>query len=99
MPRESRKNVGESVRARLLQRSRDESTDLQVLLTRSALERLLYRLSQFAHRHRFLLKGAIFATRVPLVLADLERVLLPLLKAVKADWRWKQRAGGAREIG
>lgn len=34
MPRESRKNVGESVRARLLQRSRDERTDFQVLLTR-----------------------------------------------------------------
>jgi hypothetical protein len=42
MPRESRKNVGESVRARLLQRSRDERTDFQVLLTRYALERLLF---------------------------------------------------------
>ncbi len=65
MPRESRKNVGESVRARLLQRSRDERTDFQVLLTRYALERLLYRLSQSAHRHRFVLKGAmLFATWV-----------------------------------
>jgi hypothetical protein len=45
MPREPRKNVGESVRARLLQRSRDERTDFQILLTRYALERLLYRLS------------------------------------------------------
>jgi predicted nucleotidyltransferase component of viral defense system len=59
MPRESRKNVGESVRARLLQRSRDERTDFQVLLTRYALERLLYRLSQSAHRHQFVLKGAM----------------------------------------
>jgi hypothetical protein len=54
-----------SVRARLLQRSRDERTDFQVLLTRYALERLLYRLSQSAHRRRFVLKGAmLFATWV-----------------------------------
>jgi len=46
MPREPRKNVGKSVRARLLQRSRDERVDFQILLTRYALERLLYRLSQ-----------------------------------------------------
>jgi predicted nucleotidyltransferase component of viral defense system len=65
MPRESRKNVGESVRARLLQRSRGERTDFQVLLTRYALERLLYRLSQSGHRHQFVLKGAmLFATWV-----------------------------------
>jgi predicted nucleotidyltransferase component of viral defense system len=65
MPREPRKNVGESVRARLLQRSRDERVDFQILLTRYALERLLYRLSQSPHRHRFVLKGAmLFATWV-----------------------------------
>lgn len=65
MPREPRKNVGESVRARLLQRSRDDRTDFQTLLTRYALERLLYRLSQSPHRHRFVLKGAmLFATWV-----------------------------------
>jgi len=65
MPREPRKNVGESVRARLLQRSRDERVDFQVLLTRYALERLLYRLSQSPHRNRFVLKGAmLFATWV-----------------------------------
>jgi predicted nucleotidyltransferase component of viral defense system len=65
MVREPLKNVGESVRARLLQRSRDERTDFQVLLTRYALERLLYRLSESAHRQRFVLKGAmLFATWV-----------------------------------
>jgi predicted nucleotidyltransferase component of viral defense system len=65
MPRESRKNVGESVRAGLLKQSRDQRTDFQVLLTRYALERLLYRLSQSAHRNRFVLKGAmLFATWV-----------------------------------
>jgi predicted nucleotidyltransferase component of viral defense system len=65
MAREPLKNVGASVRARLLQRSRDERTDFQILLTRYALERLLYRLSQSAHRNRFVLKGAmLFVTWV-----------------------------------
>jgi hypothetical protein len=65
MPRESPKNAGESVRARLLQRSRDEHVAFQILLTRYALERLLYRLTQSAHRRRFVLKGAmLFATWV-----------------------------------
>lgn len=65
MAREPLKNVAASVRARLLQRSRDERTDFQVLLTRYALERLLYRLSRSAHRNRFVLKGAmLFVTWV-----------------------------------
>jgi predicted nucleotidyltransferase component of viral defense system len=59
MAREPLKNVGASVRARLLQRSRDERTDFQILLTRYALERLLYRLSRSEHRNRFILKGAM----------------------------------------
>lgn len=65
MAREPLKNVGASVRARLLQRSRDERTDFQILLTRYALERLLYRLSWSEHRNRFILKGAmLFVTWV-----------------------------------
>lgn len=65
MAREPLKNVGASVRARLLQRSRDERTDFQILLTRYALERLLYRLSLSGHRNRFILKGAmLFVTWV-----------------------------------
>ena len=58
MPRDTR-NIGASVRARLLQRSRADNTDYQILLTRYALERLLYRLSLSAHRDRFVLKGAL----------------------------------------
>jgi hypothetical protein len=65
MAREPLKNVGASVRARLLQRSRDQRTDFQILLTRYALERLLYRLSRSEHRNRFILKGAmLFGTWV-----------------------------------
>lgn len=65
MAREPLKNVGASVRARLLQRSRDQHIDFQILLTRYALERLLYRLSRSEHRNRFVLKGAmLFVTWV-----------------------------------
>ena len=59
MPRDARKNVGASVRAKLLDRARKEKTDYQVLLTRYALERLLYRLGISEHRDRFVLKGAM----------------------------------------
>ena len=58
MARELR-NVGASVRARLLQRARIENTDFQMLLTRYALERFLYRLSISDQRERFVLKGAM----------------------------------------
>ena len=58
MVRELR-NVGASVRARLLARARAEQTDFQILLTRYALERLLYRLSVSDQRERFVLKGAM----------------------------------------
>jgi len=64
MPREPR-NIGASVRARLLDRARAERSDFQILLTRYALERLLYRLSASPHRDRFILKGAmLFVTWV-----------------------------------
>ncbi|MCE0522885.1 MAG: nucleotidyl transferase AbiEii/AbiGii toxin family protein [Methylacidiphilales bacterium] len=64
MPREPR-NIGASVRARLLDRARAERADFQILLTRYALERLLYRLSVSPHRDRFILKGAmLFVTWV-----------------------------------
>ena len=58
MPREPR-NIGASVRARLLDRARADRSDFQILLTRYALERLLYRLSVSPHRDRFILKGAM----------------------------------------
>lgn len=58
MAREVR-NIGASVRARLLDRARAEKSDFQILLTRYALERLLYRLSVSNHREQFVLKGAM----------------------------------------
>lgn len=58
MAREIR-NLGASIRARLLDRARSERADFQILLTRYALERLLYRLSISPEREHFILKGAM----------------------------------------
>lgn len=53
------KNLGASVRARLLNLSKENRQSFDLVLTRFALERLLYRLSQSAHAERFVLKGAM----------------------------------------
>jgi len=53
------KNVGASVRQRLLNVSRETGTDFVVTLSNYALERLLYRLGCSTHRDRFILKGAM----------------------------------------
>lgn len=54
-----RKNLGASVRARLLKHARAQETEFGLVLTRFALERLLYRLGSSRHREQFLLKGAL----------------------------------------
>ncbi len=56
------KNIAESVRARLAQRARDRGEDFQLVLTRYANERLLYRLATSSHADRFILKGAALFT-------------------------------------
>jgi predicted nucleotidyltransferase component of viral defense system len=56
------RDIGASVRARLLNLARERGQVLDLLLTRYALERLLYRLSLSAHRNRFVLKGAMLVT-------------------------------------
>lgn len=55
----NQRNVAASVRARLLNKARAEKLDFNLLLTRYALERILYRLSVSAQRGQFLLKGAL----------------------------------------
>lgn len=55
----TRRNLGASVRARLLNKARAEKLDFNLLLTRYALERMLYRLSVSKQRDQFLLKGAL----------------------------------------
>lgn len=56
------RNVGASVRARLLALAREKGQVFDLLLTRYGLERLLYRLSISPHRDRFVLKGAMLLT-------------------------------------
>ncbi len=53
-----KKNLAASVRAKLLNQSRESGEQLQNLLMRFAAERLLYRLSLSKHKDSFLLKGA-----------------------------------------
>jgi predicted nucleotidyltransferase component of viral defense system len=53
------RNVGASVRARLLALSKTSGQPFDVLLTRFVLERLLYRLSRSPYAKAFVLKGAM----------------------------------------
>jgi len=64
------RNVGASVRARLLGLAKARGIDFQLLALRYALERLLYRLSLSPYRDRFVLKGAML---FPIWLDDLLR--------------------------
>ena len=53
------KNIGVSVRDRLTQHARERRENAQFLMTRYAIERVLYRLSVSPYRDRFVLKGAM----------------------------------------
>lgn len=55
----SMRNIGASIRDRLLNKARAEKLNYNLLLTRYALERLLYRLSLSEQHDQFLLKGAL----------------------------------------
>jgi predicted nucleotidyltransferase component of viral defense system len=52
-------NIYASVRQRLLNLSRERNEDFNLILTRYAVERFLYRLSQSEHLDQFVLKGAM----------------------------------------
>ncbi len=58
MPERPR-NIGASVRQRLLNLAHVRGQPMELMLTRYALERLLHRLSVSPHRERFVLKGAM----------------------------------------
>lgn len=53
------KNIAVSLRDRLTQRARERRENAQLLMTRYAIERVLYRLSVSPYRDRFVLKGAM----------------------------------------
>jgi hypothetical protein len=71
MPRELR-NIGASVRARLLDRARAERSDFQILLTRYALERLAAAPDAFA-----VTVADLRAFLMPLVVAMKEERIWP----------------------
>ena len=65
MTRKTPVNVAASVRARLLNVSKERREDFTLTLTNYVAERFLYRLAQSKHRDHFVLKGAmLFAVRV-----------------------------------
>lgn len=53
------RNIGASVRARLLKLAKAKGQSFDLVLTRFALERLLFRLGRSRHAERFVLKGAM----------------------------------------
>jgi hypothetical protein len=61
-PKTPLKNVAASVRDRLLNVMTEKGLDYNVLLTRYAIERLLFRLAASKYRTQFILKGAMLFT-------------------------------------
>ena len=59
------KNVAVSVRQKLLNHARSQGDDYQRILTRFAIERLLYRLCQTGARENYVLKGAMLLVTWP----------------------------------
>lgn len=62
MTKSAPKDIGASVRARLSRLARERGEDFQLVLTRYANERLLFRLASTRHAQRFVLKGAALFT-------------------------------------
>jgi len=56
---ENKKDLPASVRARLLNLAKQRGEDLDLVLKRYGIERLLFRLSQSTHKDAFILKGAM----------------------------------------
>ncbi len=62
MTKPGTKNVGASVRQRLLNKARETGRPFSELLQYFAMERFLYRLSESEHADKFVLKGALMLT-------------------------------------
>lgn len=58
MTQKALKDVAASVRQRLLNLAHEKGEDFQLVLSRFAIERLLFRLSRSDHRNEFVVKGA-----------------------------------------
>jgi hypothetical protein len=85
------KNVGASVRARLLRMAQERRDSFEGLLVRYVHERLLYRLSRSAHGSRFTLKGAL-QSGAPKSLAQLA-TLISCVAATRHRTPWPKCSG------
>ena len=72
------RDLGASVRQRLLNQARTQERPFQELLQYYAMERFLYRLAQSPHAEKFILKGALLLTawRAPLSRSTMDIDLL-----------------------
>lgn len=59
------KNIGKSIRARLLNVAKKKGVFYQTILTRYFQERLLYRISKTPYRNNFYLKGGLIVSCCP----------------------------------
>ncbi len=90
MKKTAPKNIGASVRERLLRLARDRGDDFQLVLTHYVNERLLARLAASRHATSFVLKGAVLtiATFVGEPL-DSARTGAPLTLQWQAGGPWR----------
>ena len=58
----SARDIGASIRQRILNKSRNQGRPFQELLQYFAMERFLYRLAKSPYSDRFILKGALLLT-------------------------------------
>jgi hypothetical protein len=74
----SRRDLGVSLRERLLNQARAQEPPFQELLQYYAMERFLYRMSRSRHAGQFILKGALLLTawRAPLSCSTMDIDLL-----------------------
>jgi Nucleotidyl transferase AbiEii toxin, Type IV TA system len=74
----SKRDLGASVRERLLNQARSQTRPFQELLQYYAMERFLYRLSRSRYAEKFILKGALLLTawRAPLSRSTMDIDLL-----------------------
>jgi predicted nucleotidyltransferase component of viral defense system len=64
MKNQNKRNVAESIRARLLKISKNRGEDFDYTLLKYATERFLYRLSKSEYKDQLILKGALLLTVV-----------------------------------
>lgn len=89
MSGDTKDRVAHSVRQRLLNLSRERREDYNLLLTRYAIERFLYRLSLSAHRANLILKGALlfqlWAREMHRATRDMDLLAVESAKAVDIE--------------